>query len=115
MSVNRRVFTREFKLAAIKELEAGKSVGLVARKLEISANMLARWRREHRRQPTKAFSGQGKPMLRESREAELERKVGQMTMEIDFLKKLLERFEELRAADNGGQRSMKKSEKRSNR
>jgi len=115
MSVNRRVFTREFKLAAINELDAGKPIGLVARKLEISANMLGRWRREHRRGPTQAFSGQGKQMLRESREGELERKVGQLTMEVDFLKKLLERFEELRAADNGDQRSMKKSEKRSNR
>jgi len=89
MVKSRRVFTREFKLAAIKELNSGKPLGLVARQLEVSANTLHRWRREFREQPTKAFSGQGRRVLAESHEAELERKIGQLTMENDFLKKLL--------------------------
>jgi transposase-like protein len=86
MVKSRRVFTREFKLAAIKELDSGKPLGLVARQLEVSANTLHRWRREFREQPTKAFSGQGRRVLAESREGELERKIGQLTMENDFLK-----------------------------
>src|SRR5262249_44230153 len=86
MVKSRRVFTREFKLAAIKELDSGKPLGYVARQLEVSANTLHRWRREFREQPTKAFSGQGRRVLAESREAELERKIGQLTMENDFLK-----------------------------
>jgi len=45
MVKSRRVFTREFKLAAIKELDSGKPLGLVARQLEVSANRLHRWRR----------------------------------------------------------------------
>lgn len=102
MGMSRRVFTREFKVAAIKELESGKSVGYVARRLEVSREALHRWRREFKDQPTKAFSGHGKKMISESREAELERKIGQLTMENDFLKKLLVAFEEQQEADNGG-------------
>src|SRR5260370_33025072 len=102
MVKSRRVFTREFKLAAVKELESGKPLGYVARQLEVNPNTLHRWRREFRAQPTKAFSGQGRRGLAERREAELERKIGQMTMANDFLKKLLRRFEEQKGGDNGG-------------
>ena len=115
MSMTRRVFTREFKLAAMKELDSGKPPGYVARRLELSPNTLQRWRREFKNQPTKAFSGQGKRMLANSREAELERKIGQMTMENDFLKKLLVSFEERQDADNGGERYTRKSAKKKNR
>ena len=109
MGKSRRVFTREFKLAAVKEVETGKPLGYVARQLEVSANTLHRWRREFKTQPTQAFSGHGKRMLAESHEAELERKVGQMTMENDFLKKLLRSFEEQRALGNGGGPSTRRS------
>jgi transposase len=108
MGLTRRAFTREFKLAAIKEIESGKSVGLVARRLEIDRNVLYRWRREYRNQPTKAFFGHGKA-INVSREAELERKIGQMTMEIDFLKKVLTRLEEQQEASNGSSAYSKKS------
>lgn len=111
----RRGFTREFKIAAVKELEMGKPVGLLARRLEINVSLLYRWREEYRRNPTKAFAGSGNKIVGGSREAELERKVGQMTMEIDFLKKLLRTFEEQREADGGGRPYMRKSAKRASR
>lgn len=112
MVKSRRVFTREFKVAAIKELDSGKPLGYVARQLEVSANTLHRWRREFREQPTKAFSGQGRRVLAESREAELERKIGQLTMENDFLKRLLRSFEEQQVAVNGGAPSTRRSAKK---
>jgi len=112
MSMSRRVFTREFKLAAIKELESGKQLAYVARRLEINPNVLHRWRREFQNQPSKAFAGKGKRMLAESREAELERKIGQLTMENDFLKKLLVVFEEQQEADGGGGPSTSRSGKK---
>jgi transposase len=115
MSMSRRVFTREFKVAAIKELESGKQLGYVARRLEINPNVLHRWRREFNNQPTKSFSGKGKRMLVESREAELERKIGQLTMENDFLKKLLVAFEEQQEADGGGGPSTRRSAKKAKR
>jgi hypothetical protein len=60
----------------------------------------------------KAFSGQGRRVLAESHEAELERKIGQLTMENDFLKKLLRSFEEQQAAGNGGALSTRRSGKK---
>lgn len=102
MVKTRRVFTREFKLAAVKELESGKPLAYVARQLEVHPNVLYRWHQQFKEQPTKAFSGQGRRVLSESREAELERKIGQLTMENDFLKRLLRSFEEQQAAVNGG-------------
>jgi transposase-like protein len=52
---SRRVFTREFKLAAVRELDSGKLAGYVARQLEIKPNLLYRWRRELRKHPQVAL------------------------------------------------------------
>lgn len=112
---SRRIFTREFKIAAVRELDSGKPAGFVARRLGVHVNVLYRWRREFTKSPAKAFSGNGKKALDDSREAELERKVGQMTMEIDFLKKLLQSFEEQREADGGGRPYTRRSAKKTNR
>src|SRR5215469_5241822 len=100
---SQRVFTRECKLAAIKELESGNSVGLIARRLEIDRNTLYRWRREFKESAANAFPGKGKGII-DSHEGELERKIGQMTMEMDFLKKLLRSFEDQQATANGVRR-----------
>jgi len=55
--------------------------------------------------------------LNADRISELERKIGQQTMEIDFLKKVLRRFREhpLPVAGNGGTDSMSKSKRRAKR
>src|SRR5438045_3780107 len=55
-----------------------------------------RWRREFREAPGNVFPGNGKQRWSEGRMAELERKVGQQTLEIDFLKGCLQRIEEQR-------------------
>ena len=112
MGKSRRVFTREFKLAAVKEVEAGKPLSYVARQLEISANTLHRWHREFKSHPTQAFSGHGKRMLAKSCEAELERKIGQLTMENDFLKKLLKDFESRRSELSGSAQFTSRSRKK---
>ena len=64
--------------------------------MEVSPNVLHRWRKELREDPGNAFSGNGNARWSESRVAELERKVGQQTLEIDFLKGCLQRIEEQR-------------------
>ena len=93
MALTRRKFTREFKLAAVKLLDSGKSFARVARELELHENVLRRWKRELEEHPSTAFPGLGLRVLAASREAELERKIGQMTLENDFLKKALQRLE----------------------
>jgi transposase-like protein len=86
MGLSRRQFTKEFKLAAVRRLEQGVSMAEAARALEVNPNVLHRWRREFRDGPGNAFPGNGKQRWSEGRIAELERKVGQQTLEIDFLK-----------------------------
>ena len=96
MGLSRREFTKEFKLAAVRRLEQGVSMAEVARGLEVSPNVLHRWRREFRAGPGNVFPGNGKQRWSEGRVAELERKIGQQALEIDFLKGCLQRIEEQR-------------------
>ncbi|MGC2767757.1 MAG: transposase [Candidatus Acidiferrum sp.] len=96
MGLSRRRFTREFKLAAIQRLEQGISIAEVARALEVNPNLLHRWRSEFRQGPGNAFPGHGQRRWSEGRIAELERKIGQQTLEIEFLKGCLQRIEEQR-------------------
>ena len=96
MGLSRRMFTKEFKLAAVQRLEQGVSLSEVARALEVNPNVLHRWRREIRQGPGNVFPGHGKQRWAEGRVAELERKIGQQALEIDFLKGCLQRNEEQR-------------------
>ena len=101
---SRRKFTKEFKQTAVRRLNAGQSVGEVARALEVHPSDLHRWRRELEVHGEQAFGGAGKKRAEEGRVAELERKVGRQAMEIDFLKRALQHVEEqrlLRALNNG--------------
>ena len=114
MGLTQRKFTREFKLEVMGQLATGKSFARLARELEVHENTLRRWHREFEKQPSRAFPGKGPGRLALDREAELERKIGQMTLENDFLKKALQRLEEQRLLGNGagGKRSIKKSRKK---
>ena len=114
MGLARRQFTREFKLAAIQRLEQGVSIAEVARALEVNPNLLHRWRSEFRQRPSNAFPGAGQRRWSEGRIAELERKIGQQTLEIDFLKGCLQRIEEQRMlqALTGNPPSSKRSRKK---
>jgi transposase len=111
---SRRQFTQEFKLAAVRRLEQGVTIAEVARGLEVNPNVLHRWRREFRQGAGNAFPGNGKQRWSEGRVAELERKVGQQALEIDFLKGCLQRIEEARMlqALNGSPRSTGRSKKK---
>ena len=114
MGLSRRMYTKEFKLAAVQRLEQGVSLGEVARALEVNPNVLHRWRREIRQWPGNAFPGNGKQRWSEGRIAELERKIGQQALEIDFLKGCLQRIEEQRMlqAVTGNPRSTGRSKKK---
>jgi transposase len=114
MGLSRRIFTKEFKLAAVQRLEQGVSLGEVARALEVNPNVLHRWRREFRQGPGNVFPGHGKQRWSDGRIADLERKIGQQTLEIDFLKGCLQRIEEQRMlqALTGNPRSTERSKKK---
>jgi transposase-like protein len=111
MGLSRRRFTREFKIAAVRRLQRGESVAAVARALEVNPSVLHRWQQEFRQEPKKAFPGSGRRGTEPDRVAQLERKVGQQALEIDFLKGCLQSIEEQRQlqATEARPRSMSKS------
>src|SRR4030095_5839695 len=96
MSLARRIFSKEFKEAAVRRLELGASIGEVARACEVNANVLHRWRRELRDHRAKAFSGDGKVRAEGSRMADVERRAGGQAMEIDCSRRCWQHVEEQR-------------------
>jgi transposase-like protein len=83
----------------MRAMDAGESGGRVARRLQISPKLIERWRAEWRARGEASFPGTGRragPKLppEERRVADLERKIGQLTLENDFLKKALQHFRE---------------------
>ena len=120
MDLARRIYSRELKIAAMQEIDSGRTIGEVARQLELSPYLLDRWRGEWRARGELAFPGIGRrgvsPAFTElQRRAELERKIGQLTMENDFLKKTLQHFRDHHppAVVNGAAACIKKSGRRS--
>src|SRR5579862_5942811 len=98
MDLSRGVYSRDLKIAAMRALESGTAAGEVARKFQLSPKLLERWRGEWRAKGELAFPGIGRrgvdlPAMDDARKiSELERKIGQLTMENDFLKKALQHF-----------------------
>ena len=94
MGSSRRKFTQEFKLSAVRRLQTGVPLDELARAIEVHPSILHRWRKEHLKDGGNAFPGAGKARGPEGRIAELERKVGQQILEIDFLRGRLQSMEE---------------------
>jgi transposase len=93
MTIRRRQFTKDFKLQVIREIEAGKSLAQAAREYQLHPNTIIKWRKLHQQYAQRAFAGNGNSYTDEARIAQLERKVGQLTMENALLKKALSRLE----------------------
>jgi transposase len=116
-----KAFPTAFKLAAIKRLEAGEAVLPLARKLGVSRKLLHDWRKAWRlhgpaglnrkrgpkpgprklrplAEPAAKGSG-GELAQARAKIAELERKIGQQALDIDFFHKALRT---LKAVDRQG-------------
>src|SRR5579872_3989068 len=117
MDLSRAVYSRDLKIAAMRALDSGSTTGEIARRYQLSPKLLERWRGEWRAKGELAFPGVGRrggegPALDDARRiAELERKIGQLTMENDFLKKALQHFKEHHppAVVSGADACLKKS------
>ena len=105
--MSRRRFSKEFKLAAVRRLEAGESGSALARELEVKREKLYHWLAQVERYGVEgAFPGPGRRpggsarvepgREAQARLAELERKVGRQAMEIDFLSAALRHAGDLR-------------------
>jgi transposase len=111
MRKDRRELTVEFKRAALERMVPGANISALARELGICRQRLYDWQAavragdEQLRRPGRPRRGPPRPSRRSDpsrqRVAELERKVGQQELELDFFKEALRRVEELRRPSNG--------------
>ena len=84
----RRIFSREFKLEAVKMVsERGVSVAQAARDLGLHENVLRKWVRDQKADPQHAFPGQGQMKPEQAEIAALRKEVAKLKMERDILKK----------------------------
>src|SRR5262245_47497276 len=103
-----RVFSRAFKLAAVRRMLAGEDVSALSRELQVLRKDLYYWRARFRMGGPEALRGRGRPRKVEvisekpkdppgeldaarERIAELERKIGQQQVELDFFRLALRR------------------------
>jgi transposase len=86
--MERRSFSREFKLEAVRLVrDGGVSVAQAARDLDLHANMLRNWVREFAADPRHAFPGQGQMKPEQAEIERLRREVQKLKAERDILKK----------------------------
>ena len=86
--MERRRFTREFKLEAVKLIqERGVTVAQAARDLGVQGSVLRRWVQEYATDSQQAFPGQGQMKPEQAELARLRREVIKLTAERDILKK----------------------------
>jgi transposase len=117
-----RSFSREFKLRAVQRMEAGENVSALARELTVKRVILYRWRAAYRIGGPEALRLRGRPSKAEAlamaaargpagkandlAEArwqidQLQRKVGQQQLDLDFFKQALRRIEASRRPSDG--------------
>jgi transposase len=86
--MERRKFTREFKLEAVRLVrERGVSASQAARDLGIHGNVLREWLRAFATDPVQAFPGHGQMKPEHLEIAQLKREVTRLKAERDILKK----------------------------
>jgi transposase len=86
--MERRRFTREFKLEAVKLVkERGVSVAQAARDIGVHANVLRDWVRSSATDPQQVFPGQGRMKPDQLELERLRREVAKLKAERDILKK----------------------------
>lgn len=84
----RRLFSREFKVEAVKLVtERGVAVAQAARDLEVVESVLRRWMRELAQDPKDAFPGKGVMKPEQAEIEQLRKEVAKLRMERDILKK----------------------------
>jgi transposase len=87
LALTRRRFRREFARQVVRAVEAGKLLAQAAREYQLHPTVIVGWHKEHLRYAEQAVLGNGHLYKAEARIAELERLIGQLTMEDALLKK----------------------------
>lgn len=121
---NGRRFSREVKLAAVKRMLAGEDVPSLAKELGTTRKSLYEWRAKYQRDGAAAFRGPRQLRVvmeidpppevgaaappahsdlakARARVSELERKIGQQQLELDFFQNALRQVRERRRPNDG--------------
>ena len=129
-----RVFSREFKLSAVRRLLAGENVSALSRELAVLRKDLYVWRDRFRAGGPEALRSRGRPrkvelrpppdpppdpdgprelMAARQRLADLERKIGQQQVDLDFFRRALRQVREARRRSGapGGAASTRSSKR----
>jgi transposase len=115
-----RVFDRAMKIDTVKRMLRSENVSALTRELKISRAMLYRWKDAYRQEGSSAFrrragrppksspildraraAAAGELAAAKQRVAELERKIGQQQVELDFFRQALRQVAADRAAASG--------------
>lgn len=115
--LTKRRWSRAVKLAAVARLNAGTSVKALAEELKVRPELLYDWHRRYRSGGADALRAMGRPSANappfepppsspspgaeQQRIAELERKVGQQQLELDFFRAALRHVREQRLRKGG--------------
>jgi transposase len=75
MSMQRRKFSKEFKIQIIREIDNGTPVAQLSRQHQIQESLIHKWRKQFQKDPVHAFSGNGIPSTQEAKMAQLERTI----------------------------------------
>lgn len=89
MSRERKAYTKEFKLMSVELSNTRSDLPALARKLDITTQMLYRWRKELTAKQGSSFPGNGKIILTETVQelSRLRKELRDTQMERDILKK----------------------------
>ena len=86
--MERRKFTREFKLETVKLItDRGVTVAQASRDLDVNGTVLRRWVKDFSTDSQQAFPGYGQQRAEEAEIARLKREVTKLKAERDILKK----------------------------
>jgi transposase-like protein len=127
LSEKNRVFTSEFKEGVARRILNGESVSALHQEIQIKRSVLYRWRDAYRKDgaaglqrpvgrppgvlnPPRPLAGPEEVVAR--RVAELERKIGQQALDIDFFRRAFKRVKESRRKNtaDGATASTERSE-----
>ena len=86
--MQRRIFSREFKLEAVKLVkDRGVGVAQAARDLDVAESVMRRWLKDAEADPQQAFPGKGQVKPEQQEINALRREVAKLRAERDILKK----------------------------
>ena len=116
-TAKRRVFEREFKVSLVERLMAGESATALCREFRIDSSRLSEWWGHYRRHGPEGLRRAGRPRKTyakvervaeavdldsaRQRVGDLERKISQQQVDLDFFREALRRIEGTRRPSDG--------------